>query len=609
MAGAKKKPLPEGFDENPDDSSQMRCHLCFQLTPFKAASGWQKRGKSNAERHCNTATHQANITLQKKQEADQLQHQQNINASYAGSSNINSDDFAIPEPSTRPSLFSPAHESTTFIPSNPVPAFADIDIPAPYNPEAEKLDIRHQFEQILLRELFLNQEDPDEDASETNVVETLRSLGLDDDNMEDFEADESFFHPGANVDDHNYAPYPNKLMMLLDLMDNLPRLRMSNAHFKLILWIMSECGITNVPTYYAFRKMQGALQTALGDQPKPFVSALGNHFHVNDPREAVKRNFANPHVAKHLHFYPEESTGPVTEVWQCDRWKEYSPSEHTPMFSGGGKQFYIDEVATLNDSRLVMPVSWIVRDGILCADAHPVTINAQGEWVLRDMEQLTIPSDQFRYNYLDIVAGQDGTNGSRIPSMPNPIRKLVPDGYDLYDVYYPLWVDDVSGNKSKQYNKHINMYTVNSNLPGRLLQQEYFVQFVSTSPNASSSEQFSAVRDILNETHKAPILCYNATTGRMCGVRVRVPGLPADNPQQAEEACHAGGNSNYLCRKCNVGGPREVTESDDGYHALFTIGVARSAADIRASLDEQLRAAMTGVKSAVTDLQRACYEA
>lgn len=72
-------------------------------------------------------------------------------------------------------------------------------------------------------------------------------------------------------------------------------------------------------------------------------------------------------------------------------------------------------------------------------------------------------------------------------------------------------------------------------------------------------------------THQNPVRCFNADTQRQCGVILRTPGLPADNPQQAEEACHSGGNANHLCRKCNVGGPAAITESNDGYHALFYV--------------------------------------
>jgi hypothetical protein len=79
-----------------------------------------------------------------------------------------------------------------------------------------------------------------------------------------------------------------------------------------------------------------------------------------------------------------------------------------------------------------------------------------------------------------------------IPVMPNKYRTLA-DGKELYVIWTPLWFDDVSANVSKQYNKHYNCYMTMGNLPGRLLQQEYFVLPVSTSPNATSGEQASAI--------------------------------------------------------------------------------------------------------------------
>lgn len=59
------------------------------------------------------------------------------------------------------------------------------------------------------------------------------------------------------------------------------------------------------------------------------------------------------------------------------------------------------------------------------------------------------------------------------------------------------WSDDVSGNVSKQYNAHTNIYITNANLPHRKLSQEYFVRYCSTSAVASSSEQFVALCESL----------------------------------------------------------------------------------------------------------------
>lgn len=188
--------------------------------------------------------------------------------------------------------------------------------------------------------------------------------------------------------------------------------------------------------------------------------------------------------------------------------------------------------------------------------------------------------------------------------MPNPLREQA-GGRDLYVVMVPLWCDDVSGNRSKQYNKHINMYMVNSNLPGRLLQQEYFVRYVSASPHATAPEQFSELRKQVDDTIKNPIICFNAATKRECAVIIHVPGLPADNPQQSEEASHIGGNSNCACRKCKVGGPHEYTESNDGYHALYSSGTLRNADEVRACLVQQLNLACYGVEKPISDMQTA----
>ncbi|KAJ7198300.1 hypothetical protein GGX14DRAFT_374386 [Mycena pura] len=392
--------------------------------------------------------------------------------------------------------------------------------------------------------------------------------------------------------------------MLLDIVDNLPRLRLSSSHFKIILWLLKECGVRNIPSYYSFRKMQASLRNLCGSTPQAYTSTVGNRFFVNDVRDSVARDFANPEVAKHLNFYPEETTGPVSEVWQAQRWKEFKPSELTPMFSRGLRQFYIDEVAELDTGEKVMPLAWVKYDGVLCGECVEVIPSVTG-WHI-GTECRSVPTSRIAYNYFDVVEriGDKFIWAVEAPQMPNLLRDLA-EGDDLYVVMIPLWADDVSGNKSKQYNKHINMYMVNSNLPGQLLQQEYFVRFVSTSPNATSPEQFSAIKAQIQSTHTKPIRCFNAETQRNCCVILRVPSLPADNPQQSEEASHLGGNANLKCRRCMVGGCHEHTESDEGYHALHLVGIARTAAETKKTLLEQLDLAMYGVKAPIEKLQTA----
>ncbi|KAJ7702119.1 hypothetical protein B0H14DRAFT_2268114, partial [Mycena olivaceomarginata] len=116
--------------------------------------------------------------------------------------------------------------------------------------------------------------------------------------------------------------------------------------------------------------------------------------------------------------------------------------------------------------------------------------------------------------------------------IPNAMRSLVGDDEDLFVIMVSPWADDLSGNKAVQ--QHMNMYTGNGCLPGRLLQQEFHIHYVSTSPHASSAEQFATFRDHVQSTEKNPVRCYNAVTKRTCRFILRIPGLLADNPQQSE---------------------------------------------------------------------------
>ncbi|KAJ7794953.1 hypothetical protein B0H13DRAFT_2245509 [Mycena leptocephala] len=167
-------------------------------------------------------------------------------------------------------------------------------------------------------------------------------------------------------------------------------------------------------------------------------------------------------------------------------------------------------------------------------------------------------------------------------------------GDPLYTSFIDYFGDDVSGNRSKSWNKHWNSYVTHRNLPRRLLQQEYHVHFVSTSPNPSVMQQMHVdpikVRDA--ETHETTRVCIHGNAG------------PSNNPMQSEISGHIGAKGNHFCRKCEAGGTDKDKETNECFHSLFYSGKPHCKDKILTELKNQVQLACASVAQPIKNTQK-----
>jgi hypothetical protein len=76
-------------------------------------------------------------------------------------------------------------------------------------------------------------------------------------------------------------------MFMLDLLDNLPRLRLSDDQLKTIIWVMRECKTPDVPTFSVLRKKQAELTKDVNIRTMGHLSARGNEFYMNHPAQLL----------------------------------------------------------------------------------------------------------------------------------------------------------------------------------------------------------------------------------------------------------------------------------------------------------------------------------
>jgi hypothetical protein len=201
--------------------------------------------------------------------------------------------------------------------------------------------------------------------------------------------------------------------------------------------------------------------------------------------------------------------------------------------------------------------------------------------------------------HLSLQTDDSTSFASKIPNK----NRQIDNSEDLWTIWMPFWADDVSGARSKQYQKHINVYTFNANLPARLASQEFHIRFISTSPFAGALEQMAPIVKAVTESLDAPVKTFDVSVQRPCSFRTLGSDMPADNPQQSEEASHIGHQATQKCRKCTVGGDAGFEATVDGYSSFYKPGPLQDVDTIRGHVWTQLTLAMTGVAKSVSSHQ------
>ncbi|KAE9400411.1 hypothetical protein BT96DRAFT_993099 [Gymnopus androsaceus JB14] len=425
--------------------------------------------------------------------------------------------------------------------------------------DAREEDLFYGGEETLPPNIRLTEEEEEEDI----LADMMANAAIDDDTLYDV------LHGDVaeGEKDSNWRPYGSQTMCVFNAIDRIPHLPISNSLMKLFLWAMKECGAKNVPSFYALRKLQKTLRETQGVPTIECMSIQNNVFFMNNPRSIIAQDWANPNIRPHLHFYPEiPRDGIIIETE-----------------SGSSK---------------------------VLADAYLVSI-VDGVYCVNDAEPIFISTDDLEANYLDLehentlpmVWSNESITAGHPSKMPNHHHAMA-KGEPVYTSFVDYFGDDVSGNRSKSWNKHNNSYITHRNLPRKFfLQQKAHTHFISTSQHASITEQYHDFKKVIETTHADPIRVVDAN-GYGTRIIIHTHVGPADNPAQSDVASsHIGSRGNHPCRKCNVGGTQEHKETNDGFHAMFLSGIPRTADGIRTKLEGQVHLACRGVMKPITARQ------
>ncbi|OJT07070.1 hypothetical protein TRAPUB_2102 [Trametes pubescens] len=412
---------------------------------------------------------------------------------------------------------------------------------------------------------------------------------------------------GSSTAPPDVFPYPDAGMLKTDILFSSPTIRFSRSQKEAILAWGKEMGAREVPSLYGLDKFQLDALESVGDPTEKIHASSGNVFYMNSIYQALARDYAHPERRRKMRLFPEFTDGRrIQEAWHASKWLVDAPDDIlTPMTRVRGKDFFVNELTFCTDKSWFIPTRFFDFEGGLWAKGRRATESK----VPKDKISV-LPCSSFHSPWPEIEARARDKNiftpecAHFASLMPHPTRALA-GGLEVECPPLIIFIDDVSGNSSKQWNVHYSCYVSNASLPRAELEKDGNIRFVATSPHASPMEIIRAICESLKKGVAKPFQVWDSVKKRPVLICPWILLLPGDNPMQAELCSHIGLQGNHFCRMCHSGGDHTFKASNDGFASLMVPGRARTVSETREAIMAQLMLATHAagekpVKNAIT---------
>ncbi|OBZ74395.1 hypothetical protein A0H81_05238 [Grifola frondosa] len=336
-----------------------------------------------------------------------------------------------------------------------------------------------------------------------------------------------------------------------------PRLRFSEAQKAAILSWGKDMGAANVPTIGAVKRCQDKILKLVGDPTEKVVTHSGTTFYINDVGKAIAKDYANPITRSAMCDYPVDGEGGMSQVWNGMKMLfDLPPDMGTPSVRVDKELYFLGELLQLDSEEYFIPTRFFYARSQPESDAafnlsrelyalgHSVARSDNGFVVAK--EQVCTPISSFYRNFEEISqmpaefeCGFAACSSSFREAMPHRLRAKA-QGRTVYSVPLIIFMDDVSGNISKQWNKHHVIYMSNANLPREMLEKEFCIQFVSSSPHATPMELMEAMRTSICKAADSGIVAWDCVNHEEVLLDPYGLFFGGDNLMHAEECSHAG---------------------------------------------------------------------